>query len=89
VTDSLANGVYRYAGLLEKGAEGLETTALATASTLSLPFTQMAYAAQSRGNLEQAIQYLEKAAKLSINPAIRGGVDELRRQRDSAVGKSP
>jgi hypothetical protein len=89
VTDSLANGVYRYAALLERGAEGLETTSLATASTLSLPFTQMAYAAQSRGNLEAAIQYLEKAAKLSVNPAIRGGVDELRRQRDSAAGKSP
>ena len=56
VTDSLANSVYRYAQLLERGAEGLETTALATASTLSLPFTQMAYAAQSRGDLEAAIR---------------------------------
>ena len=89
VTDSLTSGVYRYSDLLERGSDGLETTALATASTLSLPFTQLAYAAQSRGNLEQAIQYLEKAAKLSINPAIRGGVDELRRQADSAAGKRP
>lgn len=85
VTDSLANGVYRYAELMERGAEGLETTAMATASTLSLPFTQMAYAAQARGDLEEAIRNLEKAAKLSINPAIRGGVEELRRQRDSAA----
>ncbi len=83
VTDSLANGVYRYADLLERGAEGLETTALATASTLSLPFTQMAYAAQGRGDLEAAIRYLEKSAMLSINPAIRAGVLELQRQRDS------
>jgi len=84
VTDSLATGVYRYADLLNRGAEGLETTALATASTLSLPFTQLAYAAQSRGDLEAAIRYLEKSAKLSVNPAIRSGVEELRRQRDSA-----
>jgi hypothetical protein len=89
VTDSLANGVYRYADLLERGAEGLETTALATSSTLGLPFTQMAYAARSRGNIDQAIAYLEKAAKLSINPAIRGGIEELRRERDSAAGRAP
>jgi len=84
VTDSLATGVYRYADLLERGSDGLETTSLATASTLSLPFTQMAYAAQARGDLEAAIRYLKQAAKLSINPAIRGGVAELERERDSA-----
>ena len=83
VTDSLATGVYRYADLLNRGAEGLETTALATASTLSLPFTQLAYAAQSRGDLEAAIRYLEKSTKLSVNPAIKAGVVELQRQRDS------
>jgi MoaA/NifB/PqqE/SkfB family radical SAM enzyme len=44
------------------------TTSLATASTLSLPFTQMAYAAQSRGDLGAAIRYLEQSVKLSINP---------------------
>ncbi len=83
VTDSLALGVYRYADLLERGADGLETTALASASTLSLPFTQMAYAAQSRGDLESAVRYLQYAAKLSVNPAIRGSLVELMRQRDS------
>lgn len=84
VTDSLATGVYRYGDLLERGADGLETTALASASTLSLPFTQMSYAAQSRDDLESAVRYLQYAAKLSVNPAIRGGLVELMRQRDSA-----
>jgi hypothetical protein len=79
-TDSLLMGTYRYAGLLERGADGLDPTPLSTAATLGVPFTQMAYAAETRGDLAAMVRYLEFAARLSINPAIRATLEELRSQ---------
>ncbi|HEX9754207.1 MAG TPA: DUF2723 domain-containing protein [Gemmatimonadales bacterium] len=76
ITDSLLFGTYRYAGLLETGIEGAESTARSMASTLGVVFTQMAFAAQARGDLAATARYLEPAARLSGNPAIRAALDE-------------
>ncbi len=78
VTDSLLFGVYRYGGLLESGVEGLESTPRSMAATLGVPFTQMAYAAETGGDPRAALRYLEPAARLSTNPAIRQALDEAR-----------
>jgi uncharacterized protein HemY len=78
VTDSLLFGAYRYADLFERGAEGLETTASSTAGTLSVVFTQMAYAAEARGDTASAVRYLEPASRLSTNPALKQALAEFR-----------
>ncbi|HEU5304674.1 MAG TPA: hypothetical protein VFU40_08525, partial [Gemmatimonadales bacterium] len=78
VTDSLLFGTFRYADLLERGAEGLETTANSTAGTLSVVFTQMAYAAEARGDTAGAVRYLEPASRLSSNPALKQALAEFR-----------
>lgn len=79
-TDSLLMGTYRFAGLLERGADGLDPTPQTTAATLGVPFTQMAYSAEARGDLVGMVRYLEVAARLSTNPAIRATLEELRAQ---------
>jgi hypothetical protein len=78
VTDSLLFGTYRYADLLERGAEGLESTANSTAGTLSVIFTQMAYAAEGRGDTTSAVRYLEPASRLSNNPALKQALTDFR-----------
>jgi len=80
VTDSLLMDTYRYAGLLQGGADGLDPTPLTTAATLGVPFTQMAYAAEARGDLTAMVRYLEAASRLSTNPAIRATLQELKAQ---------
>jgi hypothetical protein len=77
-TDSLLFGVYRYADLIERGAAGLESTARFAAGTLSVPFTQMGYAAEMRGDFAAASRYLHHAVQLSDNPAIRAVLEEMR-----------
>jgi hypothetical protein len=78
VTDSLLFQTYRYGAVLTRGADGLETTARSMAGTLGVPFTQMAYAAEARGDAASMIRYLEPAARLSSNPAIRQALAEAR-----------
>jgi hypothetical protein len=85
-TDSLLFGVYRYGEVLSRGADGLETTARSTAGTLGVPFTQMAYAAEARGDGAAVLRYLAPAASLSTNPAIRRALAEA---RDSLPAKRP
>lgn len=78
VTDSLLVGTYRYAGLLAADHGDLETTSRATAATMGVPFTQMAYAMEREGDLHAMLRYLEAAARLSSNPALQAARDELR-----------
>jgi hypothetical protein len=77
-TDSLLFQTYRYGAVLTRGADALETTARSMAGTLGVPFTQMAYAAEARGDAASMIRYLEPAALLSSNPAIRQALAEAR-----------
>ncbi len=81
LTDSLVWHTYRYAGLPTAGEEeleNLESTSASFASTLALPFTQLAYAYRERGMFDRVVANLERAASLSPNPALRAALDELR-----------
>ena len=81
VTERLMMETYRYARLLEGPRRELESTASGIASTLGLPFTQLAYAMEQRGDTARTIQYLERAALLSGNPAIAAALEELKKPR--------
>ncbi len=74
-TERLMNETYRYARLLEGPHRELETTAKGIASTLGLPYTQLAFAMQTRGDTVRLRRYLERAALLSSNPALRAIFD--------------
>jgi hypothetical protein len=78
MTERLLQETYRYARLLEGEHGPLESTSGGIASTLGLPFTQMAFAAEQRGDTAKTIQYLERAVRLSRNPAIAAALNELR-----------
>ena len=69
---------YRYAGLLKGDVNTLESTSASIASTLSLPFTQLAYAYSSRGQLDRMERALDRAMQLSPNPALRQALTELK-----------
>jgi tetratricopeptide (TPR) repeat protein len=70
-TDRLVWDAYRYAGLARDVSNQLEPTAAGVANNLSLPFSQLAYAYEARGDRERAIKNLNRAAQLSTNPALR------------------
>jgi hypothetical protein len=87
-TDSLLFGTYRYAELLDRPPGPLETTARSTASTLGVPFSQMAYAMEGRGDFQGMLRYLEPAARLSANPAVQAALEEVRREVGGALQDS-
>ncbi len=88
VTDSLLFGTYRYGRLLETGAKGLETTAASTAATLAVPFTQMVYAWEGRGEVARVVRYLEPASRLSVNPVFQEALDRYR-SLELPIGRKP
>ena len=77
VTERLMNETYRFARLLEGEHGELETTARGIANTLGLPYTQLAFALQARGDTARMNRYLDRAARLSGNPALRSAFDSL------------
>ena len=79
-TDKLMMETYRYAGLLKGPKRELESTASGIASTLGLPFTQLAFAMEDRADTVRMMGYLEKAALLSTNPAVQAALDQVRRK---------
>jgi hypothetical protein len=76
-TETLAYRVYRYAGLLDGGAAGLDPTAASAAASLSLPFVQLAYAHLGRGDTAGARRAVEHGVKLSPNPEMRDALRQL------------
>lgn len=80
-TDRLMMETYRFADLLTRPRTQLESTASGIASTMGLPFTQLAYAMESRGDSAQVVKYLERSAKLSSNPAIQAALEQIRSSR--------
>jgi hypothetical protein len=82
-TERLMLLTYRYARLLEVEGERreLESTASGIASTLGLPFTQLAFAMEQRGDTARAVQFLERAVKLSSNPALAAALEEIKKPR--------
>ncbi len=71
VTARLMDETYRYARLLDAPQRELETTAKGIASTLGLPYTQLAFAMQARGDSARMMHYIDRAARLSGNPALK------------------
>lgn len=70
-TESLIWDTYRYGRLGRTSVEALEPTAMGVANNLSLPFAQLAYAYESRGDRQQAVKNLSRAAELSTNPSLK------------------
>jgi hypothetical protein len=70
-TEALAWRTYRYAGLVQANVAELEPTAMGVANNLSLPFAQLAYAYERRGQREEALRNLGRAGELSSNPAMK------------------
>jgi hypothetical protein len=84
ITQRLVSETYRYAGLLERDQRrALETTAAGIASTLGLPFTQLALAAEARGDTANLARFLESAGLLTRNPSLLARVDSIRRSLPS------
>jgi hypothetical protein len=76
-TERLVFDTYRYAELLERGAESLESTSAGIANSLAFPSVQLTYAYSARGdtaNMERARDY---ATALSANPEIRATLQAL------------
>ncbi|HTS89968.1 MAG TPA: DUF2723 domain-containing protein [Gemmatimonadales bacterium] len=84
-TDRLLWETYRYGGLLGATPRALEPTAAGIANDLALPFTQLAYAYQQRGDLERARRNLERAGRLSDSPGLSQALLPLLRQPGGSV----
>jgi hypothetical protein len=82
-TERLVTETYRYAGLLTQPKRVLESTASGIASTLGLPYTQLAFAMQDRADSARMLQYLERAALLTTNPAVQAALDQVRKKLPS------
>lgn len=84
VTERLLLETYRYAELLDRGPVALEPTARSIASTLAVPFTQMASGAEVRGDLAAMIRWLEPAYRLSGNTRLAQAIDSARSRLPSS-----
>ena len=74
---------------LLRGPTSYENTASGIASTVGLPFTQLAFALEERGDTARMLAYLERAAKLSSNPAVGAALEQLRRQAGTRDTRPP
>jgi hypothetical protein len=78
-TTRLVFETYRYAGLVERGAVGLESTSSSVAATLGFPPALLVYSYLQRGDRPRMDRALGLAARLSPNPdfgrALRAAVD--------------
>ena len=73
-TDRLVFDTYRYAGLPERGSQGLESTSASVAAMLGLPPVLLVYAHASRGEPERVRRAMDLAVALSPNPALRAAL---------------
>jgi hypothetical protein len=86
-TERLVWETYRYGGLLKGDVTKLESTSASIASTLSLPFTQLAYAFSARGQQEKLVKAVERAIQLTPNPSLRTALGELRIRGSDSLGE--
>jgi hypothetical protein len=82
VTERLLSSTYRYGSLLSGDASTLETTSAAFASTLALPYIQLAYIYRDRGESAKLDSAVVRAIQLSPEPTTRSALAELRLQRN-------
>jgi hypothetical protein len=78
LTDSLAWHTYRYAGLDSRDGRPLESTSESFALTLAVPFTQLAFAYEQLGRPDLVVRNLERALRLSPNPALQAALEQMR-----------
>ncbi len=86
-TETLAYDVYRYADLLKEGAAGLDPTSASAAASLSLPFVQLVYTYQDRGDTLQLERALGHAVRLAPEPQLRAELEQMLRDlpRDEGI----
>ena len=74
LTQRLAWDTYRYGALLSGTTDRLESTAASMASSLSIPFTILAYHADAVGDTAAAVKNLERAQQIAPNEAIESAL---------------
>jgi hypothetical protein len=89
MTRRLAWDTYRYAGLLSGTHDALETTAASIANSMSLPFGQLAAAAEARGDTAEMVRNLQRSLQLSPNPALKAAFDAVRAHNGLVVPTLP
>jgi hypothetical protein len=77
ITERLVFDTYRYADLLQRGAESMETTSAGIANSLAFPPVQLAYAYSTRGETAKMERAIDYATRLSTNPDIRVTLQSL------------
>ncbi len=78
LTQRLAWETYQYGYLLDGTTNRLESTAASMASSLSIPFTILAYHADAVGDTSGVIRNLERAEQIAPNEAIRAALTAYR-----------
>ncbi len=78
LTQRLAWETYRYGYLLTGTTDRLESTAASMASSLSIPFTILAYHADAVGDTAAVVKNLERAEQIAPNEAIRSALAAYR-----------
>jgi hypothetical protein len=74
LTQRLAWETYQYGYLLSGATDRLESTAASMASSLSIPFTILAYHADAVGDTAAVVKNLERAEQIAPNEAIRSAL---------------
>jgi len=74
LTRRLAWDTYRYGALLSGRTDRLESTAASMASSLSIPFTILAYHADAVGDTAGVVKNLERAEQVAPNEAVRAAL---------------
>lgn len=78
LTQRLAWETYQYGDLLTGRTDRLETTSASMASSLSIPFTILAYHADAVGDTAAVVRNLERAQQISPNEAIQSALTTYR-----------
>jgi hypothetical protein len=78
ITERLAWDTYRYGKLLSLGSVRLDPTGQSFAASLAEPFVQLAFAYQDGSNIPETFKNLDRAARLSPNPALRTALEQMR-----------
>jgi hypothetical protein len=75
LTRTLAWETYRYGPLLTEDTRRLESTSASIASTLSIPFSLLAYADDVRGDTVSVRKQLERAARIAPSEALDAALE--------------
>jgi len=78
LTQRLAWDTYQYGHLLSGATDRLESTAASMASSLSIPFTILAYHADAAGDTAGVVKNLERAQQIAPNEAIQSALTAYR-----------